>query len=102
MRTIWGIIIFSVLTVLFNIFLLYCYIQGQKTAKKTKRALSESHINPAAVTASEEYLEQSEKQRHMESNNNKSVTTEIEKQLSPVPEDPTIPSAVGEMTISES
>lgn len=33
-------------------------MQGQKSAKKTKRALSQSHTNPAAenITASEEAM----------------------------------------------
>jgi len=55
-RTIWGIILFTLLTVIFNIVLFYCYMQGQKSAKKTKRALSQSHTNPAAtnITASEQ------------------------------------------------
>ncbi|KAG5676892.1 hypothetical protein PVAND_006696 [Polypedilum vanderplanki] len=50
MRTIIGIIIFSVVTVLFNCILLYCYIAGQRTANKTKRALSQSHHNPASAS----------------------------------------------------
>lgn len=56
MKTIWGIILFTVLTVIFNIVLFYCYMQGQKSAKKTKRALSLSHTNPEAanITASEQ------------------------------------------------
>lgn len=88
MRTIWGIIIFSALTILFNIVLCYCYMQGQRTAKKTKRTLSESHTNPA-MTASEEQLESEQSPPLSESNNNnKSVAIDIEKPLPPVPEDP--------------
>lgn len=92
MRTIWGIVIFSLLTVLFNCILLYCYIQGQRAAKKTKRALSEGHTNPAAstMTASEEPI--TEKMPSAESNNNsssKKVEIDIEKQesLPAVPEE---------------
>lgn len=96
-RTILGIVIFSVLTVVFNIVLLYCYIQGQKTARKTKRAIAESHTNPTAeaMTASEEQLPQQQQSPAPESNNNNesSVKIDIEKQevLPPVPEDPPMP-----------
>lgn len=87
-RTILGIVIFSVLTVIFNIVLLYCYIQGQKSARKTKRAISESHTNPAepTMTASEEPMQQ--QQPESNNNNNSSVKIDIEKQepLPPVPE----------------
>jgi hypothetical protein len=61
-RTIWGIIIFAALTVVFNIFLFSCYMQGQKTARKTKRALANSHVNPEApnITGSEQMQPQSD------------------------------------------
>ena len=72
-------------------------MQGQRTAKKTKRALSVSHTNPA-MDASEEQLQQEQQQQPPlssppESNNNvneKSVEIEIEKRepLETVPEDP--------------
>jgi hypothetical protein len=91
MRTIWGIVIFSLLTVFFNCILLYCYIQGQRAAKKTKRAITESHTNAAAstITASEEQITE---KTPPESNNNKSskkVEIDIEKQesLPSVPEE---------------
>lgn len=74
-------------------------MQGQRTAKKTKRALSVSHTNPA-MDASEEQLQEEQQQQPPpplspppESNNNvneKSVEIEIEKRepLATVPEDP--------------
>jgi hypothetical protein len=51
-----GIVIFSILTVILNIILLCCYIRGQRAAKKTKRAIAQSHTNPAAsnIIASEQ------------------------------------------------
>lgn len=72
-------------------------MQGQRTAKKTKRALSVSHTNPA-LNASEEQLHAEQQQPPPpsspppESNNNvnvKSVEIEIEKRepLASVPED---------------
>jgi hypothetical protein len=96
-RTILGIVIFTVLTVLFNVVLLCCYMKGQKTARKTKRALSESHTNPAAetMTASEEQMQQQSEQQQTpiksesNNNNNDSVKIDMEKSepLPPVPED---------------
>jgi hypothetical protein len=58
--------------------LLYCYIQGQKTAKKTKQALSQSHTNPAAatITASEQTQRNDvEKQQQQASSSRQSLET---------------------------
>ena len=67
------------LTVIFNIVLLYCYIQGKRSARRTKRALSESHTNPVAT----------EEEMSSERNNNRG-RMDVEKQgpLPPLPESP--------------
>lgn len=72
-------------------------MQGQRTAKKTKRALSVSHTNPA-MDASEEQLQAEQQQQPPppsspppESNNNVEIEIEKREPLPSVPEDTPMP-----------